>query len=104
MHEAAAPGHRPPNPSPDLGPAADLGPSPDLGPAADPGPDRAFSAASDTAPDPVPAPAPAPDGVRAGWKGWGAVCAVALGIFCLITSELLPVGLLTAVGADLGVS
>ncbi|WP_326593441.1 MFS transporter [Streptomyces sp. NBC_01294] len=32
------------------------------------------------------------------------MCAVALGIFCLITSELLPVGLLTPVGADLGVS
>lgn len=30
--------------------------------------------------------------------------AVALGIFCLITSELLPVGLLTSVGAELGVS
>ncbi|MCY0928137.1 MFS transporter [Streptomyces sp. H27-H1] len=29
---------------------------------------------------------------------------MALGIFCLITSELLPVGLLTSVGADLGVS
>ncbi|MFD6967331.1 MFS transporter [Streptomyces sp. NPDC059949] len=38
------------------------------------------------------------------WKGWAAVCAVALGIFGLITSELLPVGLLTPVGADLGVS
>ncbi|MEV6950483.1 MFS transporter [Streptomyces sp. NPDC051183] len=47
---------------------------------------------------PVSAPASAP------WKGWAAVCAVALGIFCLITSELLPVGLLTPVGADLGVS
>ncbi|WP_374778182.1 MFS transporter [Streptomyces sp. NBC_01310] len=32
------------------------------------------------------------------------MCAVALGIFCVITSELLPVGLLTPVGADLGVS
>ncbi|MFG2990354.1 MFS transporter [Streptomyces sp. NPDC048257] len=32
------------------------------------------------------------------------MCAVSLGIFCLITSELLPVGLLTPVGADLGVS
>ncbi len=38
------------------------------------------------------------------WKGWAAVGALALGIFCLITSELLPVGLLTPVGADLGVS
>ncbi|MEW1634091.1 MFS transporter [Streptomyces sp. NPDC093801] len=38
------------------------------------------------------------------WKGWAAVAAVSLGIFCLITSELLPVGLLTPVGADLRVS
>ncbi|MBT2457776.1 MFS transporter [Streptomyces sp. ISL-86] len=38
------------------------------------------------------------------WKGWAAVSAVSLGIFCLITSELLPVGLLTPVGAALGVS
>lgn len=54
---------------------------------------------------PVGASAPGAAGPdRAGWKGWGAVCAVALGIFCLITSELLPVGLLTPVGADLGVS
>lgn len=41
---------------------------------------------------------------RAPWTGWAAVCAVALGIFGLITSELLPVGLLTPVGAALGVS
>ncbi|WP_407840565.1 MFS transporter [Streptomyces sp. DSM 116496] len=46
----------------------------------------------------------AADQAAAGWRGWGAVGAVALGIFCLITSELLPVGLLTPVGADLGVS
>ncbi|KJY31428.1 transporter, partial [Streptomyces sp. NRRL S-444] len=38
------------------------------------------------------------------WKGWAAVLAVALAIFCLITSELLPVGLLTPVGDALGVS
>ncbi|MCJ1676735.1 MFS transporter [Streptomyces sp. APSN-46.1] len=38
------------------------------------------------------------------WKGWAAVWAVSLGIFCLVTSELLPVGLLTPVGASLGVS
>ncbi|MFE1794464.1 MFS transporter, partial [Streptomyces sp. NPDC059525] len=37
-------------------------------------------------------------------KGWAAVAAVSLGIFCLITSELLPIGLLTPVGADLHVS
>ncbi|MFG2983486.1 MFS transporter [Streptomyces sp. NPDC048258] len=49
------------------------------------------------------ASAPA-SGTGPAWKGWAAVCAVALGIFCLITSELLPVGLLTPVGADLGVS
>lgn len=72
--------------------------------------------------DPIPAPAtapaasapaasgpvssvpasPAPD--RAGRRAWGAVLAVALGIFCLITSELLPVGLLTPVGDTFGVS
>ncbi|GAA3115402.1 hypothetical protein GCM10020254_72550 [Streptomyces goshikiensis] len=38
------------------------------------------------------------------WKGWAAISAVSLGIFCLITSELLPVGLLTPVGDSLGVS
>ncbi|MFH7595457.1 MFS transporter [Streptomyces racemochromogenes] len=37
-------------------------------------------------------------------RGWAAVAAVSLGIFCLITSELLPIGLLTPVGADLHVS
>ncbi|MFD8147920.1 MFS transporter [Streptomyces sp. NPDC059708] len=37
-------------------------------------------------------------------RGWAAVAAVSLGIFCLITSELLPIGLLTPVGADLRVS
>ncbi|MER7465890.1 MFS transporter [Streptomyces sp. NPDC097981] len=41
---------------------------------------------------------------RASWKDWAAVLAVALAIFCLITSELLPVGLLTPVGDALGVS
>ncbi|GAA2617883.1 MFS transporter [Streptomyces spororaveus] len=46
----------------------------------------------------------APGSGAAPWKGWAAVCAVSLGIFCLITSELLPVGLLTPVGAALGVS
>ncbi|CAM5335759.1 Purine ribonucleoside efflux pump NepI [Streptomyces avidinii] len=61
---------------------------------------------SGPAPDPgtgIPA-GPEPGRAGGGWRGWGAVCAVALGIFCLITSELLPVGLLTPVGADLGVS
>jgi predicted MFS family arabinose efflux permease len=37
-------------------------------------------------------------------RGWLAVLAVTLGIFSLMTSELLPVGLLTPVGTDLGVS
>ncbi|MFF0508284.1 MFS transporter [Streptomyces fimicarius] len=37
-------------------------------------------------------------------KGWLAVLAVTLGIFSLMTSELLPVGLLTPVGHDLDVS
>ncbi|MCX4776309.1 MFS transporter [Streptomyces sp. NBC_01264] len=55
-------------------------------------------------PAPVPAATTGPPAGLAGWRGWGAVGAVALGIFCLITSELLPVGLLTPVGADLGVS
>ncbi|TQN28467.1 MFS transporter [Haloactinospora alba] len=36
--------------------------------------------------------------------GWCAVLAVTLGIFALMTSELLPVGLLTPVSTDLGVS
>lgn len=36
--------------------------------------------------------------------GWFAVLAVALGIFSLMTSELLPVGLLTPIGSDLHVS
>ncbi|MFC9970457.1 MFS transporter [Spirillospora sp. NPDC127200] len=37
-------------------------------------------------------------------KTWAAVGAVALGIFTLMTSELLPVGLLTPIGSGLGVS
>lgn len=37
-------------------------------------------------------------------KGWLAVLAVTLGIFSLMTSELLPVGLLTPVGSALDVS
>lgn len=37
-------------------------------------------------------------------RGWLAVLAVTLGIFSLMTSELLPVGLLTPVGDALGVS
>ncbi|RPF29481.1 putative MFS family arabinose efflux permease [Streptomyces sp. Ag109_G2-6] len=63
---------------------------------------------SSVAPTRAPRSAVAPPGVpRSGVrpaKGWAAVAAVSLAIFCLITSELLPVGLLTSVGADLRVS
>ncbi|MEV7831496.1 MFS transporter [Streptomyces subrutilus] len=62
-----------------------------------PSPRHRPAAAADD-PGRTTAPGPAP------WKGWAAVCAVALGIFCLITSELLPVGLLTPIGAALHVS
>ncbi|PRX46654.1 putative MFS family arabinose efflux permease [Prauserella shujinwangii] len=41
---------------------------------------------------------------RSPLRGWLAVLAVTLGIFALMTSELLPVGLLTPVGSALGVS
>lgn len=41
---------------------------------------------------------------RSPLKGWLAVSAVTLGIFALMTSELLPVGLLTPVGSELNVS
>ncbi|MFF4007552.1 MFS transporter [Streptomyces sp. NPDC001717] len=78
MTAAAAPGDPAPSPDPETPP----GSAPPAG----------------TGPAPAPGPAPAV------WKGWAAVFAVALGIFCLITSELLPVGLLTPVAADLGVS
>ncbi|WP_419995169.1 MFS transporter [Streptomyces boninensis] len=37
-------------------------------------------------------------------KGWLAVLAVTLGIFALMTSELLPVGLLTPIGSSLDIS
>ncbi|MBT2383727.1 MFS transporter [Streptomyces sp. ISL-11] len=47
---------------------------------------------------------PATDHGRSPVKGWFAVAAVTLGIFCLMTSELLPVGLLTPVGDALDVS
>ncbi|WP_067541100.1 MFS transporter [Nocardia crassostreae] len=41
---------------------------------------------------------------RATVRGWLAVLAVTLGIFSLMTSELLPVGLLTPVGSALNIS
>ncbi|MDK9494819.1 MFS transporter [Streptomyces katrae] len=59
--------------------------------------------AASSVPEPTPPPGPPPSG-RGPLRAWAAVAAVSLGIFCLITSELLPVGLLTPVGADLGVS
>lgn len=55
------------------------------------------------APDP-PAPDPPPAQRHSPLRGWLAVLAVTLGIFSLMTSELLPVGLLTPVGTDLEVS
>ncbi|MCX4631573.1 MFS transporter [Streptomyces sp. NBC_01443] len=61
--------------------------------------------AADAPGEPAPTPDPLPPTAHpAPWKGWAAVLAVALAIFCLITSELLPVGLLTPVGDALGVS
>ena len=36
--------------------------------------------------------------------GWAAVVAVALGIFVVVTTEILPIGLLTSIGADFTVS
>ncbi|WP_079403777.1 MFS transporter [Streptomyces sp. 3211] len=97
MTSAAAPGNNP-APSPESGPPAPPG---EPAPPAPPGP--AGDPQSTARPAAGPAPAPGSGG-GAAWKGWAAVCAVSLGIFCLITSELLPVGLLTPVGADLGVS
>lgn len=48
------------------------------------------------------AAAAAPPGVRG--SGWGAVGAVAAATFTVVTSEMLPVGLLTPIGSALGVS
>ncbi|WP_285784182.1 MFS transporter [Microbispora sp. NBRC 16548] len=36
--------------------------------------------------------------------GWLAVTSLMLGIFAIVTSEILPIGLLTAIGADFGIS
>ena len=41
---------------------------------------------------------------RATLKQWLSVAAVALGVFVVMTSEVLPVGLLTPISGDLGVS
>ncbi|WP_106982722.1 MULTISPECIES: MFS transporter [unclassified Streptomyces] len=91
MTSAAAPGNHP-APPPESGPESGPGSGPGSGP--------------DSPPESVSPPVdpPAPGSGAAPWQGWAAVCAVSLGIFCLITSELLPVGLLTPVGAALGVS
>jgi predicted MFS family arabinose efflux permease len=50
----------------------------------------------------APLPTAAPE--RATLKQWLAVAAVALGVFVVMTAEVLPVGLLTTIGAELGVS
>ncbi|MFF1905665.1 MFS transporter [Kitasatospora sp. NPDC058218] len=60
-----------------------------------------------TAPDPAPAvsPAtPAPPAVEAPSGGWPAVLAVAAATFTVVTSEMLPVGLLTPIGDALHVT
>ncbi|MGV7209884.1 MFS transporter [Oxalobacteraceae bacterium A2-2] len=48
-------------------------------------------------PPPIPAPAPT-------LQAWLAVLSVAVGAFALVTSEFLPVGLLPAIAAELGVT
>ncbi|TNY38123.1 MFS transporter [Thermomonospora catenispora] len=48
--------------------------------------------------------APLADSPPSPLRGWCAASAVALGIFALMTSELLPVGLLSPIGRELGVS
>ncbi|MER5321626.1 MFS transporter [Streptosporangium roseum] len=52
----------------------------------------------------VSPPGMAPDASPSPVRGWLAVLAVTLGIFALMTSELLPVGLLTPIGTALDVS
>jgi predicted MFS family arabinose efflux permease len=41
---------------------------------------------------------------RAPLLGWLAVVSVALGIFAIVTAEILPIGLLTSIGSTFGVS
>lgn len=41
---------------------------------------------------------------RSPLTGWLAVTSLMLGIFAIVTSEILPIGLLTAIGADFGIS
>ncbi|MEV3971180.1 MFS transporter [Streptomyces sp. NPDC050698] len=52
-------------------------------------------------PAPTPASVDAPLSPRA---GWAAVVSVALGIFAIVTTEILPIGLLTSIGGDFTVS
>ncbi|MEV7444379.1 MFS transporter [Streptomyces sp. NPDC091204] len=100
MTSAAAPGSPAPPPEPTAHPA-----SPPRPPAASvPSAASLPEARSEAGSGPEAGSGLGSGSGLAPWKGWAAVCAVALGIFCLITSELLPVGLLTPVGADLGVS
>ncbi|MEV4305699.1 MFS transporter [Nonomuraea sp. NPDC049624] len=51
-----------------------------------------------SSPDAAQGPGPSPV------RGWSAILAVTLGIFALMTSELLPVGLLTPIGTALDLS
>jgi predicted MFS family arabinose efflux permease len=46
----------------------------------------------------------APETERVSLKRWLAVVAVAVGTFLVVTAEQLPVGLLTSIGGDLGIS
>ncbi|MEV0116556.1 MFS transporter [Streptomyces sp. NPDC050844] len=48
---------------------------------------------------PVPAPAPRPP-----LNGWPAVLSVTMGIFCIVTTEILPIGLLTPIGDSFALS
>ena len=54
-------------------------------------------------PHPVPPPPPAPEGSPTR-SAWLAVLSVAVGSFALVTTEFLPVGLLPAIAAELGIT
>ncbi|WP_078893893.1 MFS transporter [Streptomyces sp. CT34] len=60
--------------------------------------------AARTATDPAAAPAVPAALARSPLNGWLAVIAVMLGIFSIVTTEILPIGLLTAIAADFRVS
>lgn len=68
-----------------------------------PGRFRAYGPCMTTSQAPRRMDFPAAHG-RSAVKGWLAVLAVTLGVFSLMTSELLPVGLLTPIGTALDVS